>query len=54
MPLIEAYHTLLLALPSLQSYHGMTFKKAALKLWEEEQVILIGLRFPNHEDAKQR
>ncbi|PNW87416.1 hypothetical protein CHLRE_02g146300v5 [Chlamydomonas reinhardtii] len=37
-----------------ESYHGMTFKKAALKLWEEEQVILIGLRFPNHEDAKQR
>ncbi|KAG2437227.1 hypothetical protein HXX76_005890 [Chlamydomonas incerta] len=37
-----------------EGYHGMTFKQAALKLWQEEQVILIGLRFPNHEDAKQR
>ncbi|KAG2495890.1 hypothetical protein HYH03_006128 [Edaphochlamys debaryana] len=35
-------------------YTGKTFREAALKLWREEQVILIGLRFPQHEDSKQQ
>ncbi|KXZ43950.1 hypothetical protein GPECTOR_77g46 [Gonium pectorale] len=35
-------------------YWGCSFKEAALRMWREEEVILLGLRFPNHVEEKQR
>ncbi|GLC41526.1 hypothetical protein PLESTM_001206000 [Pleodorina starrii] len=36
-----------------EPFWGLTFKQAALKLWHEEEVILIGVRQANHRDAEQ-